>query len=178
MGHMKQLQQGVRSTSTKSRQGRPAALTQKSTRDAATMDKISAPPQEPGNSKTRLVFMSVEAPEWFVASDQTGKFPNTSKEGMKYICVFYIFDPNFIKGIPLKSKKRRSCYAPTKKYIHGVKAGDSNPNYTKWIVRHQEMSKTSLQANKQAISKHLQTCTGKIRQKEPSKPTSHASSPP
>ena len=108
MGHMKQLQQGVRSTSTKSRRGRPAALTQQSTRDAATMDAIPTPPQEPGNSKTRLFFMAVEAPEGFIASNQTGKFPKTSKEGMKYICVFYIFDPNFIKGIPLKSRKMRS----------------------------------------------------------------------
>ena len=66
---------------------------------------------------------------------------------------------------------------PTKKYTHGVKAGDSNPNSTKWRMRHQETSKTSLKANKQSSSTHLQTRTGKIRQKEPSKPTSHASSP-
>ena len=77
MGHMKQLQQGVRSTSTKSRRGRPAALTQQSTRDAVTMDTISTPTQEPGNIKTRLVFTAVEAPEVFIDSYQTGKFPNT-----------------------------------------------------------------------------------------------------
>ena len=50
--------------------------------------------------------MAVEDPEVFIDSNQTGKFPKTSKEGMKYICVFYIFDPNFIKGIPLKSIKK------------------------------------------------------------------------
>ena len=50
--------------------------------------------------------MAVEAPEGFIASGQTGKFPKTSKEGMKCICVFYIFDPNFIKGIPLKIIKK------------------------------------------------------------------------
>ena len=77
MGHMKQLQQGVRSTSTKSRRGRPAALTQQLTRDATTMDAISTPPEEPGNSKTRLFSMAVEAPEVFIDSYQTGKFPNT-----------------------------------------------------------------------------------------------------
>ena len=25
---------------------------------------------------------------------------------MKYICIVYIYDPNFIKGIPLKSRKK------------------------------------------------------------------------
>ena len=105
MGHMKQLQKCVQSTSTKSIRGRPAALTQQSVRAAATEDVITTPPQEPGNSKTRLVFIAVEDPEGFIASDQTGMFHKTSKEGMKYICVFYIFDLNFIKGIPLKSRK-------------------------------------------------------------------------
>ena len=106
MGHMKQLQQGVRSKLTKSRRGRLPALTQQSTRDAATKYAITTPPQEPGNRKTILILMAVDAPEGFIASDQTGKFPKTSKEGMKYICVFYIFYPNIIKGIPLKSRKK------------------------------------------------------------------------
>ena len=38
----------------------------------------------------------------YVASDQTGKFPITSNRGMQYICVFYIYDPNYIKGVALK----------------------------------------------------------------------------
>ena len=50
--------------------------------------------------------MAVEDPEGFIARNQTGMLPKTSKEGMKYICVFYIFDPNFIKGIQLKSIKK------------------------------------------------------------------------
>ena len=81
---------------------------------AATEDAITTPPQEPGNIKTRIVFMAVEDPEGFIARDQTGMFPKTSKEGMKYICVFYIFDPNFIKGIPLKSIKKEEllCVKP------------------------------------------------------------------
>ena len=50
---------------------------------------------------------------------------------MKYICVFYIFDPNFIKEIPLKSRKMRSCYPPKNKYTLGAKPGDSNPQLKK-----------------------------------------------
>ena len=29
-----------------------------------------------------------------------------SNKGHKYICVFYIFDPNFIKGAPIKSRHK------------------------------------------------------------------------
>ena len=53
--------------------------------------------------------MAVEDPEGFIASNQIGKFPKTSKEGMKYIFVFYIFDPNFIKWIPLMSRKKENA---------------------------------------------------------------------
>ena len=50
--------------------------------------------------------MSVERVEGYVASDKTGKFPRTSNRGMKYICVFYIHGPNFIKVVPLKSRRK------------------------------------------------------------------------
>ena len=50
--------------------------------------------------------MSVKHAEGFISSDQTGKFPRMSNKGNQYICVFYIFDPNFIKGIPIKSRKK------------------------------------------------------------------------
>ena len=50
--------------------------------------------------------MSVERVEGYIASDQTGKFPRTSNNGMTYIRVFYIHDPNFIKGIALKSRRK------------------------------------------------------------------------
>ena len=40
----------------------------------------------------------------FIASDQTGTYPRTSSRGNKYICVFYTFDPNYIKGMRVKSR--------------------------------------------------------------------------
>ena len=63
--------------------------------------------QESNNDKTHLVYMSVEQVEGYVASHQTGKFPRTSYRYMKYICIFYIHDHNFIKGISLKSRKKQ-----------------------------------------------------------------------
>ena len=50
--------------------------------------------------------MSIQRPEGFIASDQTGNFPRMSNRGMKYICVFYMQNPNCIKGIPIKSRKK------------------------------------------------------------------------
>ena len=62
-------------------------------------EATSVPTQYLNNKKMHLVYMSVEQVEGYVASDQTGKFPITSNRGMKYICVFYIHDSNFIKGM-------------------------------------------------------------------------------
>ena len=41
-----------------------------------------------------------------IASDQTGRFPRVSNRGIKYLCVFYIYDANAIKAIPIKSRKK------------------------------------------------------------------------
>ena len=50
--------------------------------------------------------MSLKRVEGYVASDQTGKFPKKSNRGMQYICVFYIYDPNYIKGVALKIRSK------------------------------------------------------------------------
>ena len=50
--------------------------------------------------------MSVKIVKGYVESNQTGKFPRTSNKGMQYICVFYIYDPNYIKGAALKTRKK------------------------------------------------------------------------
>ena len=79
MGHMKQIQQGTKSTTMKSRRGRPAKLIQQADRTEAMHDAISVPTKEPNNKKTNLVFISVYRPQGFIASDQTGKFSQDVK---------------------------------------------------------------------------------------------------
>ena len=106
MGHMRQVQQGKGSTTTKSKRGRPKLNTTITARSASIDDALAIPEQVPDNRKTNLVFMTVTEAEGFISSDQTGKFPRKSNKGNQYICVFYIFDPNFIKGIPIKSRKK------------------------------------------------------------------------
>ena len=102
MGHMRQVQKGVKSTTTKSNRGRPKSQPDALERTAAIDNTIYIPTQEPGNAKTNLVYMTVGKAEVFIARDQTGKFPRMSNKGNQYICVFYIYDPNFIKGIPIR----------------------------------------------------------------------------
>ena len=48
--------------------------------------------------------MTVKLADGFIASDQTGAYPRTSHRGYKYISVFYIYDANRIKGLPMKSR--------------------------------------------------------------------------
>ena len=50
--------------------------------------------------------MTTVKAEGLIASDQTGMFPRTSNRGNKYICIFYVYDSNFIKGVPIKSRKK------------------------------------------------------------------------
>ena len=50
--------------------------------------------------------MTVRKAEGFITSDQTGKFPRMFNKGNQYSCVFYIYDPNFTKGISIKNRKK------------------------------------------------------------------------
>ena len=104
MGHMTKTPAGVQSTTTASKRGKTAKQTHHLERLEAAEESQSLPAQEPGNKKTRQVFMSVQLADGFIASDQTGAYPRTSHRGYKYICVFYIYDANRIKGIAVKSR--------------------------------------------------------------------------
>ena len=68
MGHMKQIQQGARSTSRKSNRGRPSQQAPAvSPRTLAMDDALSTPEQSPGTQPR--VYMAVEKAEGFVSSD-------------------------------------------------------------------------------------------------------------
>ena len=47
--------------------------------------------------------MTVKLADSFIASDQTEAFPRVSNRGNKYICVFYVYDANYTKGLAIKS---------------------------------------------------------------------------
>merc|ERR1711966_268828 len=60
-----------------------------------------------GDKKTNIVFMTVKLADGWIASDQTGAFPRVSNRGHKYVSVFYVYDANFVKGVPVKSRHRQ-----------------------------------------------------------------------
>eukprot|EP00957_Ditylum_brightwellii_P153782 11705193-Ditylum_brightwellii.AAC.1 len=66
---------------------------------------MALPEQEQGNFKTNYVFTMVEEIDGKVYSNQTGAFPRVSNRGNRYVMIFCVYDANYIKGIPIKSKK-------------------------------------------------------------------------
>ena len=149
MGHMRQIPSGTRSTTKTSKRGRTAQAIHILERDAASDDAITTPTQEPSNEKTRKVYMSVNLADGWIASDQTGTFPRVSARGNKYICVFYIHDPNFIKGIAIKSRHRSELLGAYEKYTSVASPADSSLLYTGWITKRRRTSRNSLRASKQ-----------------------------
>ena len=103
---MRQSPSIVRSTTTKTKRGRTDKTLHILERDTASLNAMEVVPQEPQNKKILHVFMTVKLADSVIASKQTGAFPRVSNRGNTYICVFYIYDPNFTKEIAIKLRHR------------------------------------------------------------------------
>jgi hypothetical protein len=84
MGHMNQRRQNIRSTS------------------KATIEKQPTPDTDLG-TKTHLVY-AVVVDQGQLYTDLTGQFPVRSSKGNSYVMVCYIYDCNYVKVIPMKSR--------------------------------------------------------------------------
>jgi hypothetical protein len=84
MGHMNQQRQNIWSTSKA-----PAAKQQSPDTDLGT--------------KTHLVY-AVVVDQGQLYTDLTGKFPVRSSKGYSYVMVCYIYDFNYVKVVPMKSR--------------------------------------------------------------------------
>jgi hypothetical protein len=84
MGHMNQRRQNIRSTSKAPIEKQPTSDT-----DLGT--------------KTHLVY-AVVVDQGQLYTDLTGKFPVRSSKGNSYVMVYYIYDCNYVKVIPMKSR--------------------------------------------------------------------------
>jgi hypothetical protein len=84
MGHMTQRRQNLRSTSKTNIAAKPT------------------PDTELG-SKTHLVY-AVVVDQGQLYTDLTGKFPVRSSKGNSYVMVCYVYDCNYVKAIPMKSR--------------------------------------------------------------------------
>jgi hypothetical protein len=84
MGHMNQRRQNIRSTS------------------KASIEKHQSPDTDLG-AKNHLVY-AVVAGQAQLYTDLTGKFPVRSSKGNSYVMLCYIYDCNYIKVVPVKSR--------------------------------------------------------------------------
>jgi hypothetical protein len=84
IGHMNQRRQNIRSTS------------------KAPAEKQQPPDKDLGTN-THLVY-AVVVDQGQLYTDLTGKFPVRSSKGSSYVMVCYIYDCNYIKVIPMKSR--------------------------------------------------------------------------
>jgi hypothetical protein len=84
MGHMNQRRHNIRSTS------------------KAPIEKQKTPDTDLG-TKTHLVY-AVLVDQGQLYTDLTGKFPVRSSKGNSYVMVCYIYDCNYVKVIPMKSR--------------------------------------------------------------------------
>jgi hypothetical protein len=97
MGHMNQRRQNIRSTS------KAPAETQQ-------------PPDTDLGTKTHLVY-AVVVDQGHLYTDLTGKFPVRSSKGNSYVMLCYIYDCNYIKVVPMKSRSA-SEWVKTYDHIH------------------------------------------------------------
>jgi hypothetical protein len=99
-GYMDQVQQGILST-------KPAAATSPIVLQANLVDtNMDVAPQELTNECTHHVFMTVRKVPSSVSSDQSGRFPITSNRGNTYVALFYVYAPNYIKSVPIKTQSK------------------------------------------------------------------------
>jgi hypothetical protein len=84
MGHMNQRRQNIPITS------------------KATIEKQQTPDTDLGTN-THLVY-AVVVDQGQLYTDLTGKFPVRSRKGDSYVMVCYIYDCNYVKVIPMKSR--------------------------------------------------------------------------
>jgi hypothetical protein len=84
MGHMNQRRQNIRSTSKAPIEKQPTTDTDLET-------------------KTHLVY-AVVVDQGQLYTDLTGKFPVQSRKGDSYVMVCYVYDCNYVKVIPMKSR--------------------------------------------------------------------------
>jgi hypothetical protein len=100
-GHMDQVRQGLWSAKSKLSNIQYFALSDNDSdtnmpADPTTMNHVE---QMPSNKRTHTVYMTMH--------DIHGKiYTNTSNQGHAYIVIFYVFDANYVRSIPIKNRSK------------------------------------------------------------------------
>ena len=116
-GHLKQDRQNVRST-------QPKPTTTTTTPAMTTVDS-----HQGTAVRTQCAFVQTVCLSCRVYSDQTGRFPQTSSRGNKYVMVFYDYDSSAILAEPLKSRAEAELLRAFKKLHALLSDRGFHPNY-------------------------------------------------
>ena len=72
--------------------------------------------------------MTVKLVDGWIVSNQTGTLPRVSIRGNGYICVFYIYNTNFIKGIAIKLRHRSDLLGAYKQVYNWCESHGFQPS--------------------------------------------------
>jgi hypothetical protein len=110
---------------------RTARANQRSTKPKVTtppnIPQMTTPPTEPAAVRQQECYIKTVDISGKVYSDQTGRFPNASSKGSKYIMVLYDLDSNAILTEPLKNKSERDQLQATTKLHAYLQARGHSP---------------------------------------------------
>jgi hypothetical protein len=87
--------------------------------------------QEPFNARTHIVFMTIIEITGGVFSNQLGWFPIMSNSSNKYIVIFYIYDADFVKSVPTKSRTKEEFLQAYKSVYTYLTACGFKPQFHK-----------------------------------------------
>ena len=63
--------------------------------------------------------MTVRLADAFIASDQTNTYPTASTKGNRYVCIFCVYNQNYIKGMEINSRHSSKLLRAYQKVYEG-----------------------------------------------------------
>ena len=124
-GHMRQLPSNIRSTQ---------------------KDLMPLPQQKLKSNIRRIGAIAFDETQMknMIGVDFMGRYPTESRDGNKYILIMYDYDINYIRGVPVASRKAEVYLKAFKTMFDELTTKDSNLNWSGWIMKRPNYSVTTL----------------------------------
>ena len=117
-GHMRQTRQNLRST-----------RTSKTLSNDTTVEMTASPPPSEDDARTNCAYLTLVTITGKVATDQTGRFPQTSSLGNKYVMVLFVQDANAILAEPITDRSDHELLRATQHLHDRITAVGLHPTY-------------------------------------------------
>ena len=115
---MRQTRQNIRSTKTS--QTIPSVT---------AVEMTASPPPPEDDARTNCAYLPLVTITGKVATDQTGRFPQTSSLGNKYVMVMFVQDANAILGEAIKDRTEHALIHATQHLHERITAAGLHPSY-------------------------------------------------